>query len=125
MEYQICFDDQVINVMITYKKIKAIYMKVEDGMIKVSAPKGASLSFIEQTLFKHKNRLFHNVLSYKNYYDYKDNGYVYIFNKLYYIKLVDMKQKKCSIHNQYLYVYHSDIQKTVEIFLLVCYNFKN
>lgn len=117
MEYQICVDNQIIDVVITYKRIKAIYMKVEDGKIKVSAPIGTSLSFIEQTLFKHKDRLFHNVLHYESHYDYQDNGYVSIFDKVYTIKVIDMKQRKCSIHEQYLYVYHADIQKTIEIFL--------
>lgn len=117
MKYQIDYENHVIDVEVTYKKIKAIYMKVEDGMIKVSAPIGTSWTYIEKVIDKHRSRLFKEVLSYQEYYDYRDNGYVLIFNQLYTIKLMHTQKRHCAIHHDCLYVYHKDIQKTVEMFL--------
>ena len=117
MEYQIKDQNNIIDIVVKYKKIKSIYMRVEDGKVKVSAPIGTSLTFIENAILKHKDRLFRQIKQYQSYYDYKDNGYVLIFNKLYKIKLMNMKRRTCSVHEDVLYVYHSDIQKTVEMFL--------
>ena len=117
MEYKVKLDGNVIDVEVIYKNIKSLYIRVEDKKLKVSAPRGTSKTFIENTLLKHKDRLLKQLNSYQSYFDYSDNGYVYIFNKLYRIRLADMKKRQCVIHEDALYVYHKDIQKTVEMFL--------
>ncbi len=117
MKFQIRDQNKVIDVVVTYKKIKSLYMRVDNGTIRVSAPVGTSLTFIEESILKHKNRLYKQLNNYHHYYDYKDNGFVFIFDKLYKIKFMDMKKRVCSVHEDVLYVYHSDIQKTIEMFL--------
>ena len=117
MGYKVKIDDDVIDVEIIYKKIKSLYIRVENGKLKVSAPIGTSLTFVENTILKHKDRLMKQLNNYHSYYDYRDGGYVYIFHELYHIRLIDMKKRKCAIHDNELYVYHKDIQKTVELFL--------
>ena len=117
MKYQIRNDENVVDVYITYKKIKSIYMRTDKKGIVVSAPIGTSWDYIEKAILKHKDKLFKNINNYKSYCDYKDDGFVLIFNELYKIKVMNIKQRKCVIHDHYLYVYHLDIQKTVEMFL--------
>ena len=117
MKFQIKDQRNVIDVVVTYKKVKSLYMRVENKTIKVSAPVGTSLTFIEESIIKHKDRLFKQIDNYETYYEYKDGGYVMIFDKVFHIRLMDMKKRTCSIHEDKLYVYHSDIQKTVELFL--------
>ncbi len=117
MEYKIEVDETSYDVVVTYKKIKMIYIRVENGKLKVSAPVGTTQDFINKTILKHKNQLLEKMKQRIDYYDYRDDGFVFIFNKAYKIKLMNMKHKKCVIHDDVLYVYHKDVRGTVELYL--------
>ena len=124
MEYKIEVDETSYDVSVTYKKIKMIYIRVENGKLKVSAPIGTTQDFINKTILKHKNQLLEKMKQRIDYYDYRDDGFVLIFNKAYKIKLMNMKQRKCVIHDDVLYVYHKDVRGTIELYLKdILYNY--
>lgn len=116
-KHRILLDNHRIEYDLIYKNIKSIYIKVEKGRLIVTAPVDTPLSFIEKNILRYQTRLWKQIQDYESYAIFEDGGYVDIFHQRYHIILRDMKEKTCRIHNQYLYVYHCQIEKTVEIFL--------
>ena len=47
-------------------------------------------------------------------YQYINNGYVYIFNQRYQIVVRDLNQRKVAFHENKLFVYHHQVQETIE-----------
>lgn len=113
----ILLNGQSIEYVLERKNIKSLYMKIEKGQLVIKAPIIMPLSFIEKNIEKYQERLLAKLALYQPYYDYKDQGFVLIFNEYYHIVLRDIGKRKCSFHDHYLYVYHHDIEKTVETFL--------
>lgn len=116
-KHQILLKDMYVEYYLTYKNMKSLRMKVEKGELIVTAPFHTPLSYIEENIQRYQDRLLKHILSFQPYALYQDNGYVDIFNQKYHIILRDINEKKCSIHDHDLYVYHHDIEKTIEIFL--------
>lgn len=116
-KHQILLENQWIEYDLIYKNMKSIYFKVEKGRLIVKAPMYTPLSFIEKNLVKYQTRLLKQIQDYRPYAIYEDGGYVDIFNQKYQIVLRDIQERTCQIHGQYLYVYHSQIEKTVEGYL--------
>lgn len=115
--YQIALDDTIIEYDIIFKQMKSIYLRVKQGRLEVSAPYYTPLSLIEDNIIKYQKKILSQIKDYQPYYLYRDNGYVYIFNQKYTIRLRELGEKKCVIHDHYIYVYHHQIANCVEIFL--------
>lgn len=115
--YQIALDDTIIEYDIIFKQMKSIYLRVKQGRLEVSAPYYTPLSLIEDNIIKYQKKILSQIKDYQPYYLYRDNGYVYIFNQKYTIRLRELGEKKCVIHGHYIYVYHHQIANCVEIFL--------
>lgn len=118
-KYRICIQNQWIEYDLIYKDIKSLYLRVEKGRLVVKAPFHTSLSFIEDNIIRYQKRLLKQINDYEPYGLYCDHGYVDIFNQRYHIVLRDVQKKKCQIHGDCLYVYHKNIEKTVEEFLKI------
>lgn len=116
-KHHILLQNQWIEYQLTYKNIKSIYLKVENGQLVIKAPFYTPLSFIEKNIIKYQSRLLKQIEHYQPYAVYKEDGYVYIFNKRYQIVYRDLKERKCQIHENNLYVYHYQISQTIEKFL--------
>lgn len=113
----IVLKNQTIEYELEYKAIRTLYLKVEKGRLKVKAPLTMSLSTIERYIKQYQERLLKQIEEYMPFGDYQDQGYVDIYDQQYRICLRDIGKRQCAIHDDCLYVYHHDIQKTVEIFL--------
>lgn len=116
-KHDILLLNQNVEYLLYRKNIKSLYMKVEHGQLIVKAPFYMPLSLIEKNILKYQERLLKNLNQYQFYHDYKDEGFVYIYNQYYHIVLRDLEKRQCHIHDDCLYVYHHDIEKTVEKFL--------
>lgn len=116
-KHRILLDNQWIEYHLVYKNIKSLYLKVDKGKLIVKVPMYTPLSFIEENIMKYQKRLLKQIQDYQPYAIYEDNGYVDIFHQRYKIVLRDIKERKCQIHGECLYVYHHQIDKTVETFL--------
>jgi Predicted metal-dependent hydrolase len=116
-KHQIILDDQLYTYELHLKKIKSIYIKVIDGQIVVSAPLYTSIHSIEELLIQYQDKLIDKVCQYKPNIEYRDEGIVKIYNHDYIIKLRDINQKKCVLHDHYLYVYHHSLENVIDIFL--------
>jgi hypothetical protein len=99
------------------KNIKSIYIRVKNGTIVVSAPLYTSLDTIENLLYQYENKLIDKINHYNPYIVYEDGGKIVIFNKEYTIKLRNLNQRRCVIHNNDLYVYHSSMIKVIDEYL--------
>lgn len=84
-KHHILLQNQWIEYQLTYKNIKSIYLKVENGQLVIKAPFYTPLSFIEKNIIKYQSRLLKQIEHYQPYAVYKEDGYVYIFNKRYQI----------------------------------------
>ncbi len=115
--HQIILNNQTIEYTIIYKHIRSLYFKVEKGELIVKAPYHTSLSVIEDYIIKYQNKLLKRMVSYESYYDYRDNGYIDIYNQRYTIVLRDVKKNLCEIHDDKIYVYHHQIEKCLDSYL--------
>lgn len=115
--HRIWIDNQWLEYDLIYKNIKSLYMKVEQGRLVVKAPLLTPLNFIENNIIKYQNRIIKQINQFQPYALYQDHGYVMIFHKQYSLVVRDLQKRQCQIHNDSLYVYHHDIEKTVEKFL--------
>ena len=97
-----------------YKRIKSIYIKVINNEIVVSAPCTTSLKTIESLINEYKDKLISKIDEYEPYAIYKNNGKILIFNQWYTIRLIDINERRCAIHDHQLYVYHHDLIKTID-----------
>lgn len=116
-KHRILFNDQWIEYQIIYKNIKSVYFKVESGHLIVKAPYSISQSFIEDHLHLYQDKLLKQINHFLPLYDYQPDGYVYIFGESYHLVMRDVGKKQCQIHDHDLYVYHSQLEQIVELFL--------
>lgn len=116
-KHKIVIDSEEFFYKLYYKNIKSIYIKIENNELIVSAPKYTSIIQIEDLLREYKDKYIQRLKEYEPFIEYKDKGKVILFNQEYQIKLYDIKERKCMIHQHYLYVYHHDIMRTVDSYL--------
>lgn len=111
---EIIVEDTKIEYTLTMKNIKRCYLRIESGEVMVSAGIGFSLREIEKFIYANRKLIIDKVQSYVSKVKYQDGGYVTIFNTMYAIQVVPRNRRKCEIQGNVIYVYHQDIQKTVE-----------
>ena len=111
---QIELDGHTIDYQLNVKPIKKCYLKIISGQLVINSSPAFSLSTIEQLIRDHQDVILKQLNSYIPKYQYLNGGYVEIFDHRYQIVLRDLKQRKVAIHGDKLYVYHAQIQSTVE-----------
>ncbi len=116
-KHQIILKSKPIEYHINYKNMKNIRIKVEDGILQVSAPYKTSINYIEEIIIKNQDQLLMLLDQYVPYYHYADQGFVYIFNKRYTIVERDIGKNQCTMHDDKIYVYTHNIQKCIETLL--------
>lgn len=113
-ECQIKLNDETIKYQLIYKQMKNVRIRVKDGLLIVSAPYATSLEYIEQLIYTYQKRILTQLHAYQPYYQYYENGYVFIYAQRYHLIIRDVGIKQCQFHGSDLYVYHHDIQTCVE-----------
>lgn len=116
-KHQILIQQETIEYELTYKRMKSVRMKVNQGQLVISAPYGTPLAYIENCILRYADRLIPQMRQYEAYALYQDQGYVDIFDQRYRICLRDIGVNKCQIHGDQLYVYHQNIEQCVENYL--------
>ncbi len=116
-KHKIVLNSKPIEYEITYKNMKNIRMKIDEGILKISAPYHTSITYIEELIFKNKDQLLASLDQYIPYYQYNHQGFVYIFHKRYTIIERDIEKKQCSLHDDKIYVYTHHIQTCLEAYL--------
>ncbi len=106
-----------LEYVLIYKQKKNISIKVKDGMIVVSAPYNTSITYIEECLDKYEDRLKKQLDQYCPYYDIKDDGFIYIFNKKYKIIHILDYQNNILIEEDKIYIYSYDMNKCISQYL--------
>lgn len=114
---EIIVENQVISYSLTFKNTKRCYLRIVSGKVVVTAGRGFTISDIEKFILANKKIVLDKVNNYVSKNEYIDNGYVTIFNRRYQIKIIDRKRKKCELIDDVLYVYHQDVQTTIEKYL--------
>lgn len=116
-KYQIILNHQTIEYELNYKSIRSLYLKVDQGKLIVKAPLSMTRKTIEQYIVKYQEKILKQIDNYTPYELLKDNGYVDIFGKQYNLVVRDVGKKYCAIHQDCLYVYDKNIEKSVDMFL--------
>lgn len=117
---EIILENQKIYYTLTFKKIKRCYLRIVSGKVIVTAGLGFTIKDIEKFIISNQKLIVDKVNTYVSKNEYIDDGYVTIFNQKYILRVVDRRRKKCEIIGNELYVYHRDIQNTVEKYLKNC-----
>lgn len=117
MKRIIVLDNKEYIYDLTFKNMKSIRIRIVGNLIKVSAPRFARIEEIEKLIYENSDKITNAISNYMSYYDIRDGGYLIIFNVKYNIIVRDIKEYRCGIHNNNLYVYHSDINKATAIFM--------
>ena len=116
-KFEILLGNEKVMCIVTYKNMRSIRMRVKEKQIVISAPCATSRRVLLRLIKQHQAKLLSQIQQYTPYYEYVDQGYVFIFNQKYQICLRDVGQMKCQIHDHQIYVYHHSIQKCVEAYL--------
>lgn len=111
---QIELDGQIVEYQLNVKSIKRLYIKVVSGKLIVNCSPVFSIKDIEQLIYDNKDKILKLINGYKSKFEYIDGGYVYIFNFKYEILVRDINRRQVTFHDKRLYVYHRQVQKTVE-----------
>lgn len=106
-----------IDYFIQYKKIKNVYLRVDNGKIKISAPHHCPISVIENLIKDRYDYIKEQIDRYRPLADYRDGGYVLFLGKRYRIELRDMQIRKVVIKEDRFIVYHNHIEKVLEDYL--------
>jgi len=109
METMTTIKGQRCKVIITYKKMRSVRLKVRDGMILVSCPYGTSLRFIEQLVQKNADFLLNSINEYSPPVVWGQNGYVDLFGSRYRLVVIDDHRGYCSIDGDHLIVHGTNI----------------
>ena len=110
-------DQEEISYDVIYKHMNSIRMRVKQGRLIVSAPYYTPRSLIEENIRKYQDKLLSMIDDYEEYACYQEDGYVVIFGTRYFIRLRAIQKRQCVIHDEYLYVYHQNIEQCVESYL--------
>lgn len=111
---QIELNGQIIDYQLNIKPIKRCYLKIISGKVVVNSSPAFSIKTIEQLIRDNQEVVLKQINSYRPKYQYVNNGYVYIFNQRYQIIVRDLNQRKIGIHEDKIYVYHHQIESTIE-----------
>ena len=111
------YQNETIEYILHFKRMKRIYLKIKEGQIVVSAPYLTPYHFIDELVINHYHQLSKHLKQYKQHVEYSDNGYVDIFSKRYQICLKDVGSDVCKMHDDKIYVYHASLQRTIEGYL--------
>lgn len=114
---EIVVNDRVFNIVIEYKNIKKVYLRVENGQIKISCMQGTDFNIIRKLINDNYSSLVNAIDSYVAPFDFRDGGYVYYLGKRYEIILKDMNIKKVVFKKDKCIVYHRMIEKTILAYL--------
>ena len=106
---QIELDGQIIEYQLNFKPIKRCYLKIVSGKVVVN-----SITAIEKLIRDNQQVVLKQIKNYLPKYQYINNGYVYIFNQRYQIVVRDLNQRKVAFHENKLFVYHHQVQETIE-----------
>lgn len=118
VRWNIELNNKTYPAIVTYKNMKTIRLKVRQGYLEISAPYGIDDQDILKLIYEHEDDLYKRLNDYVPYYDLKDQGYIYLFGKKYKIIVRDIKEKKCAIHGDVIYVYSSYIENALNVFLV-------
>ena len=110
---------QVFEYQLNIKQIKRCYLKVVAGKIIVNSGPYFSINEIEQLIKDNQDAVLKQIDNYLIKYDYSNGGFVYIFNQCYQIISYDLNNRKTVFHDDKIYVYHRQIQTTIEITLKI------
>lgn len=111
---EINIDGRIIEYQLNIKNIKRCYLRIISGKVIVNTSPDFSVETIEKLIYDHKETILNQLDSYIPKYDYKDGGYVNVFNQRYMIILKDINERRAVIHDDKIYVYHAKIQSTIE-----------
>lgn len=114
---EIILNNQVVQYTLYRKDIKKCYLKIVSGKVIVSAGYAYTSQDIETLIRTHQSLVLEKVNSYKSKAVYKEQGYVYIFNKRYSIILEDLKMRRIRCKEDTIYVYHQNMEPIIEKYL--------
>lgn len=106
----IILNGTTITYDIIYKDIKHLYLRFKDGKIIVIASKKHSKKDIEALFSMYQDKVFAYIEEYEPPYEFKDNGYVKLFDHKYPIVLDDHDFEAYRFSDGKLVVYQSDIE---------------
>ncbi len=109
--------DQKIAYVIIYKKIKKVYLKIEEGQIHIHCPYETPLTLIEDFILENYPKIKGYLENYRPLACYQDEGYVNLLKKKYNIKVIDMNIKKVVLKGDTLVFYHHQVEKVLEPYL--------
>ena len=95
---------------------RSIRVKVVYGKLKVSGPKYISIAEIENFIRQNEDHIIAQIED-STLASYQDGGFVYILGYRYEIIHRNMHIRKCTIKENKIYVYGSNIQTTIEEYL--------
>lgn len=108
---------QMVEYQLNIKPIKRCYLKVVSGKIIVNSSPLFSIKDIEALIIQNQETILKRLNSYVGKFDYCNGGFVNIFNRGYQIVSYDLNKRQVKIHDDKLYVYHHQIQNTIEMYL--------
>lgn len=110
-------ENEEIEYFIHYKKIKHVYLRIDNGKIKISAPFYCPLPIIEQFLNDRYALIKNKIQNYEPDVIYQDGGYVYFLGKRYPLILRDMNVAKVVIKEESFVVYHKNMKTVLDRYL--------
>ncbi len=103
---------------INYKNIKHMYLRVDEGKLKINTFKGCNDELIKNSILLHYDSIVEKLKNYYPYYDYQDGGYVYIFDKKYTIKYDSTIHQDLLCIDQTIIVGKGNLKEVIEKFLV-------
>ncbi|MDD8048897.1 MAG: DUF45 domain-containing protein [Thomasclavelia sp.] len=116
-EKRILLDNKEIVYYINYKDIKSLRMYFKEGKFIINSSKRYSNNDIEKFMLKNKKFIFKHLNSYVPKAKYQDNGYIYIFGKVYNIVVNDQKSKMVKVFGNDIFVFNKQVEKTLDKYL--------
>lgn len=110
-------EDDVVEYLVHYKKIKNMYLRVEEGIIKISCSLQTSDELIEKLIRDKYEDIKRISLQYRPDLSYEE-GYVYFLGKKYLIEIKDIKEKRIVHKSDRFVVYHHQVRGLLEGYLM-------
>lgn len=110
-------NDEQIEYFVRYKNIKKLYLRIEQGKIKINCPMNIPDDFIEHFLLEQYPKIKKWINQYEPMAIYQDGGYVYFLGRKYPLQCIDMQMKKVVIKKDRIVVYHRAVEKVLTAFL--------
>lgn len=128
---EVKLDDEIVEYILEYKKIKNAYIKINKGKIIITANKKFKIKDIEKILLEKKKWILTNINKKSNVINLKENELL-LFGKIYIIKVndnIDKKDNNINIHNldkvieisnKFLSKYKYKVKLEDEIYKICC-----